>query len=341
MPQAADRSGVDGGTAERLLQADLAGKGGEAVAIDFPVLGRPLRARRIPAALRRWLEEHWHRPEHAPDAHPFAITLEGVGADEGDRGAALEGERVRATMPGFDQTWHHEGTVWEWRSDGAGVRLELEPEAARIQVWGNAAGSAEALAALHVALCEALRASGLVPLHAAVAVPPGEDGRATALLGRSGVGKSTTLLRLVGAGWRPLAEDLSWIDPETLALYAWDRGVRLWPGTLEAFLPQLAAKDWRTGADGKLFLAYDELGPVHPRTGTLERFALLARVPDGGTGWEPLAPAEAVRALWEAVGVPLAPTSRTEAAAWIASAIKRVPAYRLKVGATELPAEVG
>lgn len=304
--------------------------------IGFPVLGRALRARRVPPALRAWLDEHWRRPEHALPPHPFALSLDCV--ESGGAPAALEGQAVRATMPGFELAWRNEGSTWEWREGGAGVRLELESAGARIRVWGAAEPTPDGLVAIHLALCEAVRASGLLPVHGAAAVPPGARDGVTTFLGRSGIGKSTTLLRLMRAGWTPIAEDLCWVEPETLTLYGWDRGVHLWPGTLEAFLPELDGDRWRPGPDGKLFLAYDDLGAATSRRGTLARLALLARAPADAAGWEPLAAPEAVRALWEAVGVPLSPAARSAAAAWIGSALKRIPVHRLGLGTTALPA---
>lgn len=304
--------------------------------VAFHILGRPFHARGISPSLRAWLDEHWHRPDHDLPPHPFAITLFGEAAAVAEP-VRSAGRIVIATMPGYEQFWRHHGSTWSWCDDGVAVRLELEPDGARIYVSGDVVASANAIAALHVALCEALRASGPVPLHAALAVPPGVRGRATALFGRSGAGKSTTLLRLWRAGWTPLAEDLSWVDPETLAVYPWDLGVRLWPGTLEAFLPDLAEKGWRAGSDGKLFLAYGDLGVDTARVATLAWFARLERDSDEDARWEPLAAVEAVRALWEAVGVQLAPAIRVKTSAWIASMTKRIPGLRLRIGPAALP----
>src|SRR5690606_18106819 len=128
--------------------------------------------------------------------------------------APAQGEPVRALVPGGVLTWRSSGGQWEWRGGGGtGVRLTLEPEQARIHVWGTSARDAELFAALYIAICEALRVSGLLPLHAAVAAPPGGTvawrppappstpgdpaaaaPAAMAFLGGRGAGKSTTLL---------------------------------------------------------------------------------------------------------------------------------------------------
>src|SRR5690606_29170518 len=132
--------------------------------------------------------------------------------------------------------------------------------------------------ALYIAICEALRASGLLPLHAAVAVPPAgsvdwqppavppaadEGGAmpppAIAFLGGRGAGKSTTLVHLVRAGWTPVAEDVCWVDPEAFVVYGWDRGVRLRRPAIEAFFPDLGSAPLVPEPDGKFLLGYEHL----------------------------------------------------------------------------------
>lgn len=303
---------------------------GAAGEVAFAILGRPFVAREVPAWLRVWLEEHWLHPEHAPPSYPFTIALDCRAADQAP--GLLTGDEVCASLPGVTQIWRRQGLTWEWREGRSTVRLGFDAASASISAWGVDSPGAEATVALHLAICEAVRASGLIPLHAAAAIPPGGGNAATALLARTGEGKSTTLLRLHQAGWTPLAEDFSWIDPETGTLYGWDRGVYLWPGTIEEFVPSVAGKPWKSGRDGKLFLSYSDLGVTSTRAAALTRLALLSRTASGDAGWEPLAPAEGVRALWEGVGVPLAPASRAAAGEWIGSVVKRMPVERLRLG---------
>lgn len=304
--------------------------------LDLRILGRRLGGRGVSAALGAWLREHWHRPEHVVPPHPFSVTLECMAA--GRVPSTLDRRTVRAALPGFELAWRNRDAIWEWREPDAGVRLELRQIGASIHAWDEAPKpTPRALAALHLAVCEAVRASGLVPLHAAIAVAPNAGRRATALLGASGAGKSTTLLRLMRVGWMPVAEDFGWVDPETLAIYGWDRGVRVWPGTLEAFRPDLAARHWPRDADGKLLLGYRELGATAMRAGTLSGLALLTPEPGGDAGGEsdrgPLPDHVGVRALWEAVGVPLTgPAARATAAACIARVIDRVPIQQVSRG---------
>jgi hypothetical protein len=331
--------------------------------LAFPILGRSFVGRGVPEPLRGWLLEQWWRPEQALPAQPFAIGFEWTAADAAP--ALEEGEPVRALVPGGELTWRSSGGQWEWRGGGAtGVRLTIEPEQARIHAWGASAREAELFTALYIAICEALRASGLLPLHAAVAAPPpgtvalrppaaqraADDPAASALaivfLGGGEAGKSTTLLHLARAGWTPVAEDLCWIDPDTLVLYGWDRGVRLQRAAIEAFFPDLRGAPWVAEPDGKLLLRYDDLARhgvagdgergagEAARRATLAGIALLQRVAGGDTGWEPLPARDAVRALWEAVGVPLGAAARQTAAAWIGSVAARLPLYHLRLGKT-------
>jgi hypothetical protein len=215
--------------------------------IAFPLLGRPFRARGMPARLASWLREHWHFPEHAVPPHPYDVSLTRIAAPPRWEAAAPRHVRLHG---GRELAWWVEGAedaeCWWTGTEEVGLRLELGAAGSRIELWGAGVGGADLHAALYLALCESLRASGLLPLHAAVVV---RDGRATALCGPSGVGKSTTLLTALHAGWTPLAEDLSWLDPASLTLHGWDRGVRLWPEGRDR-LPAYAAASWDTDATG-------------------------------------------------------------------------------------------
>lgn len=235
--------------------------------LDFPLLGRPLTARLRTPALARWLDERWNFEEHDLPPVPYRIDLVESELRPGDLPPA-EGEPIRVPLPGLELTWRNDGTWWQTetgaesgRSAGrhpTGLAARFAPGRAEIFTWGEPPPTH--FAALYLALSEALRASGLIPLHAAVVV---RDGEAIALTARSGTGKTTTLLRLLAAGWTPLAEDLAWLDPDSLKLYGWDRGIRLWQETIDRFLPHLADAPWTTDPDGKRFLGYRDLAPLN------------------------------------------------------------------------------
>ena len=331
----------------------------------FSILGRPLVARVRTPSLASWLSRQWSFPEHALTPVPYAIHLEEVDAPpEPLVGTPVSVPLHRMTLSALAGDG---GDVWYFGGERTGVRLRIGEAESHIAVWGVASGkdSGATFAALFVSVAESLRASGLLPLHAAVAV---HGGRATALSGPSGVGKSTTLWRLMCSGWAPLAEDFAWLDPATRLVYGWDRGLRLWPETRERFVPEVPVEDFRTDADGKLFLAYERLPLPHSvvRSGTLARLAVLARGAESGadsgseggsesgveggatghasgplTALAPLSRPEAVRAWWETIGLPLSPAMRDRVAMEIATLVQRVDAVRLPLGPGPLPLRDG
>ncbi len=315
----------------------------------FAILGRSLDVQGMPE-LHDWLRTYWHFDEHDLPQHPFQIRVEP--ADE--LPPLPDAGRIVAGIPGFQLTWQHTADTWQTRTGRTTTRLSLQPAHACITVavddYGERSagtshesgatapsdegtGDAAARAALYTVLTEAVRASGLVPLHGA-AVARGDE--ATLLLGPSGTGKTTTLLRAIKTGWSPLAEDLVWLDPESLRVYGWDRGIRLWPGTTHDLVPGIPESDWDVAPDGKLFLPWQRVGHRTP-TARLTRIVLLERDPIDGTdvpdnAMSPLEPQHAVRVLWEAAGVPLPAKSRARLGEWIARLVREVEHVRLRLG---------
>lgn len=289
---------------------------------EFSVLGRPLRAYGLSPGLDAWLRAHW-RFEHEVEDAGFGISLEPCPPPR-DLPPA-NAPPVRA--PGIELPCRVLGREhWLIGGPRAGVRLHLRTDGSDIAFWG------EEPAALFVALYESLRASGLVPLHASVLA---RDGQATALAARSGTGKSSTLVQALAAGWQPIAEDFAWLEPDSLRLFGWDRGVHLWPDARRRFAPDLPG--WLPGPDGKLFLPWEALGEPGPRAARLTAVALLERDPARPSAWQPLPPRDAVRALWEAIGVPLSETSRRAVAALLPVLLPRIHLRRLVLGRTPLP----
>jgi hypothetical protein len=288
---------------------------------EFVILGRTLRAAALSPGREAWLRSAWHFAEHEAAPVSFSISLEPASPPD----VRFTGAPVR--MPGIELPCLAVGeNAWLIGSARGGVRLELLDGESRIGMWG----SEEVLhPALFVALYESVRASGLVPLHASVIA---RDGAATALMARSGTGKSSTLVQAMRDGWLPIAEDFAWLEPDTLRLHGWDRGVHLWPDARERFAPDL--RGWTMGSDGKLFHPWSTSGA---RAARLETIALLVRDPASPSRWDDLTPREAVRALWEAIGVPLSPRSRDEVSRLIPALLARVRTRRLVLGNTALP----
>lgn len=323
---------------------------------DFTLLGRPLHFGTLSPEVHGWLERTWRRDEHAPEHHPYRIVLE----EHGGPPAAADAPGwapVEVRLPdGLSLHWASRGSAWRWGGPESGAVARFDTEGARIGVWGAAVdGGAPAAAradagdgasggpaspppgwrvALYVAFCEALRASGLLPLHAAVVV---RGGKATALAAPSGTGKTTTLVRLLSQGWRPLAEDLSWLDPADGTLYGWDRGLRLWPDGVERLGPTLAAAPWTVDPDGKRFLAWDALGVTRVPQARLARWILLERDAARPSAYDALPRRDAVRALWESTGVPMTRGARDAVGAHVAVLLQRLEFRRLRLGSTPIP----
>ncbi|HEX8452918.1 MAG TPA: hypothetical protein VF647_12525 [Longimicrobium sp.] len=297
---------------------------------EFSVMGRTVQTANLPPSLEQWLHAHWRFDEHETGKAGFDIVVA--------RGARprtplpAPGPVVR--IPRIELPCRTLGEDdWMIGDEAAGVRLALGTAGSRIEPYGLEEESRRELlrGALFVALYESLRASGLVPLHASVIA---RNGEATALLARSGTGKSSTLVQAVRGGWDPVAEDFAWLDPVTLQVYGWDRGVHLWPDARRRFAPDLPG---RMGADGKLFIPWDALGGARPGGARLASVALLSRDANRPSQWEALPEREAVRALWESIGVPLSAASRAAVAELIPALLRRVRTRRLILGGTPLP----
>ena len=301
----------------------------DGVRLAFPILGRAFTAVDVPPILTTWLRDTWDYPDRGASRADYDISLSAVATAPAERSGSWT--LVEGTLPGGAVTLRSRGSCWRAGDGQAGVELEVQASGSRIYLWGwtDAAEPAPLYLALYLMMAEALRVSGLLPLHAAVAA---RDGEATAWLGVSGTGKSTTLLRAARGGWHPVAEDLVWLDPSAGMAYGWDRAVRVWPDTLRRFFPDL---DGSAGADGKLLIPYSALAGAAPRRARISRLAILARQPGVPSRWEPVAPHEVTRALWEATGVALSVPARDLASRAIAELVRRLPAARLVLGDDE------
>jgi hypothetical protein len=211
----------------------------------------------------------------------------------------------------------------------SGLRFTHRSDMSKLEWWGDE----PPYNALFIGICEALRLSGLLSLHASIAA---RDGLATAFLGPSGRGKTTTLLRASIAGWQIIAEDFSWVDPENLNLYGFDRGLRLLPDTAEIFRQHHSNIELDTMIAGKYVVPYEQLG-VRRRAVKLERLAALERNPEQPSSWQVLPKREGALALWEANGVPFTPEGQNFISIIIPSLLARLKLERLVLGQGELP----
>ncbi|GHF80399.1 hypothetical protein [Deinococcus ficus] len=135
------------------------------------------------------------------------------------------------------------------------------------------------------------RARGWLPLHASTAA---RNGHAVSITGPSGAGKSTAALRLAGLGYTVLAEDQTWLHPETRRVHGLDCWLRAYPDSLERFAPQLLPQSQGTDVYGKHLLSLSRTREA----ATLEALLFLGQPAD-------IPAAQATRLLWEASGLPL------------------------------------
>lgn len=265
------------------------------------LLGRALRATVDPEVRERLATGRIRpgsRPIHLPPefaATDFAIEL------AHDPAPVPEAVRIHdaATSPaGTRHLRIGDDEFWIFEPDAGAVHGQVGARGTRLALVGRPFA---AWFALHFALVEALTASGLLWIHAAAV----HDGtRTVALLGPTGRGKSTTLLRLARQGWQPIAEDGCFLDPSTLELVGVDDRVRLRPPALAALGPVLGDVDPGPLVAGRHEVPFARLGGG-VASAPLTHVVRLVRTPPGrATAWGPLSRAEAVMALYESIGIP-------------------------------------
>jgi hypothetical protein len=174
--------------------------------------------------------------------------------------------------------------------------------------------------------------TGIVWLHAAAV----HDGANTlVLLGTSGRGKSTTLVRAARQGWFPIAEDGCWLDVATRTLVGADHRVRLTPDSLALFGDLTTAHE-EPGKDGKHELDYEAVGQ-RVASATLTHLVHMERSADPESAWHALDRARAVMALYQAVGIP----NTERVGEWVAGAfgslVRRTTCLRLQLGLPSAP----
>lgn len=304
--------------------------------MEFTILGRPFRALGLSARQESWLRANWFFRHTTLLSSRFSIEIL-ARSHAPPRLSLASTPMQRCRFDGMTLGWNRAGPrSWFTRCAAGGLRLDLSAARARIDLWFDRVDDtrADLLAALHVALCEALRATNLAPLHAAVAV---RDGVAVAFTGRGGVGKSSTLVTMLGDGWAPIAEDFAWLDPTTRRVYGWDRGVHLTDDGLARLRDRLPATGWRRRRR-KQFIEFDRLdgGANRPTSATLSRIIELRRDAALDSSIDRLDPRGAVRALWESAGVPLCDGSRRRFAEAVPDLLRRVDMDRMTIGRTPL-----
>jgi hypothetical protein len=302
----------------------------------FSLLGHCCRVLDADECEEHWLRQHWHFDSCAQPTRAMHITLRFC-HDAPRSTPPVTGLPQSTELPTLALVWRQHGPRW-WSTgnEESGVELRLAADAVLITVWRDPGtpSTFPVEAALHVGMCEAVRATGLSPLHAAVIT---REGQATALAGKSGIGKSTALMIAMSQGWQPVAEDFSWLDPTNGRVYGWDRGVRLAERILASISPRWQQEGWQPAHHDKLFLSYENLIPRKQAAANLNRIALLHRDPTRPSAWEPLDLRAGVRMLCESVGVPLCRENRNYFADHLARLLARMEVARLVIGHTRIP----
>jgi hypothetical protein len=241
----------------------------------------------------------------------------------------LENAYQAAVHQGFVNIATLNSSTWITLEENA-VQLELHDTGAKLTLHGSRAGLMQCVM---VGMIEAIRASGILPMHTSIAA---RDGIGTAFTGESGRGKTTTLIHSVKAGFSPICEDFAWLEPNSLEVFGCDRGLRCLPDTLErvkSLFPNIEPIAFEVD---KHLVPFEQLAP-RVWSCRLERLWTLERDLSKPTHLEPLPAAQRVMALYGATGVPLTAQTRALSSLQMASLAKRLEIQRLQIGNTVLP----
>ena len=302
--------------------------------IEFSILGRSFRATGTDAALAAMLRLRYDFPEYVLPEHPFQIKLEVLSQSPTDFPETTASDQLQM-LSGPMAIWNGDPIFW-LGSLSTGGRIEVLEAGVKLALWGSSDSRFEIAM---IGLAEGLRASGLISLHTSM---PARDGRALALLGPSGRGKTTSLIRALHSGLQPVCEDFAWCEPSTARVYGFDRGLRLLPDTAELFKQlfqmqasqiqsnQVQAGEWQ---GDKWFVPYSSF--TQRQNATLVALVLLERQPELPTAWLEVAPRAAALALWEASGMPLSGVVQQRTSQEIGR-LARMPAYTLRLGQGEI-----
>ena len=258
--------------------------------------------RTVPYHLRRWLAFAW-RAEISTELaalHLAHLRHDEVAVPPEPAGTAhtvlIDGVPLRVTAA---------GELYRLDDSSGGCQFDAaQSPPVQLTSWGS-----KPELALYLALTEILRLHGWISLHCSAVVEPGQK-VAKLFLGRSGDGKTWRLLQLLRAGAMPLAEDRLWLRAADGLCVARDDSLRLLPDTRAAFADLLQGEG-QLEADGKFRFRYTELRLSVMAPTPICCGEILVLPTRGAPAAEQHSPAlQAVKALWEAAGLPLTPQAR-------------------------------
>ena len=295
-----------------------------------------------------WLEAEWPFGRSGPpvptEGSVLRITI------RTDDARPLKELPTADALPGASGTMHlridgQEFWVWEAPhahtapSEACAVRAFVDGPDVTIIAYGSPFNS---WAALTNAFHEAVALSGLVPFHAAAVhrpASPGQPEQTWMILGPSGRGKTTTLLRAVRAGWLAVAEDVCWLSPGTLEVVGSDTtvGVRSPSlGVLHDVLPATSELAPGAHADAKVLVPWDKLGAIRDPV-TVTHVVELRHGPEAEVGFADSTALRTVMALYEAGGIPRTDQARTALAFAIGRLTEGTRSATLRLGRIDLP----
>lgn len=298
-------------------------------------------------AIASWLDAEWPfgraGPPFATDGTVLKITI------RADNDNPLDNLSTSDSLPGAAETRHlridgREFWVWEAPheelapSEACAVRASLDATGITITAHGSPfTGWTALMNAFH----EAVALSGVVPFHAAAVHLPASlegSGQTWMILGPSGRGKTTTLLRAVRAGWLPVAEDVCWLSPGTLEVVGSDTTVGVRTPSLAVLhnaLPTTRERVQGIRANSKVLVPWHELGaPSDPVKVT--HVVELRHGPEEEAGLAESTALRTVMALYEAGGIPRLDQARTALASAIGRLVHGTQSATLILGGIDL-----
>ena len=309
---------------------------------------RPIEIVAHDEAIASWLDREWPfgrtGPPFSTDGTVLHVTI------RADDRRPLGNLSTGDSLPGAAETRHLRidgREFWVWGaptevvapSDACAVHAVVDDSGITITAHGS---PFTGWAALTNAFHEAIALSGSVPFHAAAVHLPsslGEPSQTWMILGPSGRGKTTTLLRAVRAGWLPVAEDMCWLNPGTLEVIGSDTTVGVRPpslGVLHDTLPTTRERLKGIHANKKLLVPWRDVGaPLDPVKVT--HVIELRHGPEAEAGLAKSTALRTAMALYEAGGIPRLDQVRAALAGAIGRLAHGTRSAKLSLGGVDLP----
>lgn len=261
----------------------------------------------LPAPQSQLVRELWQNPDQNSSLTPeISINLESVVAET--QSPVPHSEAEHSQVVAIDRMV--DIAVWGDQLWLAGVYANLASQ----QIICQSQLSMEVIA---LVFNELLRHHGWIPLHAACVA---KDGQAVAIIGPSGVGKSSATLRLAQSGYTIVAEDRSFWHPASGCIAGLDSSLRAFEDSLLMFAPQLLDKakahNYPKDGKGKYIFPLSEIAAQSSESHYLQQVLVLnPHTSDAATST--FSGLLLAKTAWETSGVPLAHTARQRVQAGI------------------------